>query len=86
MCFDRNVTAVVRDIDRYRRTIADVILSNGRILNVELVSAGLAWHYKAYSTDTTLARAEQKAREKKAGLWTDPYPIPPWDWRRGKRE
>ena len=26
--------------------------------------------------------AEAKAREKGLGLWRDPEPVPPWEWRR----
>jgi endonuclease YncB( thermonuclease family) len=33
----------VRDIDRYGRIVAEVWLEEGRMLNRELVGAGLAW-------------------------------------------
>ena len=42
LAFGQRVTVRVRDIDRYCRTVADVTLENGRSLNRELVSAGLA--------------------------------------------
>ncbi len=29
--------------------------------------------------------AEQEARAKRAGLWADAAPVPPWDWRKGER-
>jgi micrococcal nuclease len=32
--------------------------------------------------DATLARLEAEAREARRGLWSQPHPIPPWDWRR----
>jgi endonuclease YncB( thermonuclease family) len=31
------------DVDRYGRTVGEVILPDGRVLNHELVRAGLAW-------------------------------------------
>ena len=31
------------------------------------------------------AFAEQEARASKAGLWRDPNPVPPWEWRKGRR-
>lgn len=40
------------------------------------------WHYKKYSRDPELAKLEFDARAKKIGLWSEPYPIPPWEWRR----
>lgn len=49
-----------------------------------MVQAGYAWHYKAYSKDKRFALAEQQARQKKTGLWSDKNPIAPWDYRRGK--
>jgi hypothetical protein len=27
------------------------------------------------------AQAEEAAKAQKAGLWLDPHPMPPWDWR-----
>ena len=56
--------------------VGDVDLSH------ELVRAGLAWHYKTYSPDATLAREEEEAREARRGLWADKDPVPPWEWRR----
>jgi micrococcal nuclease len=29
---------------------------------------------------------EQKARAAKIGLWSDPNPTAPWDWRKSKRK
>lgn len=49
-----------------------------------MVQEGMAWHYKQYSKDEALAKAETEAKEKKRGLWADANPIPPWDFRRGK--
>ena len=46
-----------------------------------MVKAGLAWHYKQYSSDPVLAQAEIDARNAKAGLWADPHAIAPWEFR-----
>lgn len=67
-------------LDRYGRLLF-VVKKGEENLNLALVQAGLAWHYKAYSSDETYARAENEAREAKRGLWADPNPIAPWDWR-----
>ena len=76
-----------RETDRYGRTVADVILVDGRILNHELVRAGLAWRYRKYAPDIgTLAQLEAAARDAKRGLWSQPNPLPPWEWRKTKGE
>jgi hypothetical protein len=47
-----------------------------------LVKAGLAWWYRKYApADDTLARLEQEAKADRRGLWAQPNPTPPWNWR-----
>jgi endonuclease YncB( thermonuclease family) len=84
MVFGKTVEVRPVTIDRYGRTIAWIYV-NGTSLNEELLRAGLAWHYKRYSRERHLAELEIEARQNKAGLWSDPHTIPPWDFRRGKR-
>ena len=83
LCFGDEVTVKTSGTDKYGRTLGDVVLGDGRILNQELVKAGMAWHYKEYSKDGTLAKLEKEAREKKVGLWSDPRAVAPWEWRHG---
>jgi endonuclease YncB( thermonuclease family) len=83
MVFGKNVEVRSVTTDRYGRTIAWVYV-NGTSLNEELLEAGFAWHYKRYSTERHLAELEDESRAAKAGLWSDPQAIPPWDFRRGK--
>ena len=78
------VTATQTDTDRYKRKIC-LVEANGRILNLELVRAGLAWHFKKYSEDRRYARAEKVAKARKVGLWKQSNPIAPWDARKRKR-
>ncbi|MEP2668839.1 MAG: thermonuclease family protein [Cyclobacteriaceae bacterium] len=81
----KEVSVVPHSQDRYGRTIADIYLSDGSWFNKTIVAAGFAWHYKQYSKDSELANAEVTASEFKLGLWKDPNPIAPWEWRRGRR-
>lgn len=49
LAFQKVVTVQVKGKDRYGRTIADVLLPDGRILNHEVVKAGFAWWYRKYA-------------------------------------
>jgi endonuclease YncB( thermonuclease family) len=82
----KTVTVQVRTKDRYGRTVGEVMLPDGRSLNRELVRAGYAWWYRTYSTDSSLGRLEAEARAAGRGLWSDPDPVPPWEWRKGARK
>lgn len=79
--FGKVVTVKVRDIDRYGRTVGEVILPDGKSLNRELVSAGLAWWYRQYSEDESIGKLESEARAARKGLWVDANPTAPWDYR-----
>ncbi|RVU84311.1 nuclease [Leucothrix sargassi] len=77
--------------DRYQRLVGVVKLGDEDI-NLSIVKAGLAWHYKAYQDEQTstdqraYAKAEIQARKKRLGLWKDKDPVAPWDWRRNQRQ
>lgn len=79
--FEKEVNAKVKSTDRYGRSIATVLL-NGKNINLEMVNAGFAWHYRAYSKDKVYTDAEAISRKQKKGLWKDKSPIPPWEFRR----
>ena len=77
--------------DRYKRILGKVLL-NDKDMNLEQVRAGLAWHYKKYQKEQTpedlelYSEAEIEAREARRGLWHDPEPVPPWEYRKLKRK
>ena len=71
--------------ERYKfgRTLGDVILPDGINLNQELVKQGWCWWYRKYAPgDTVLEGLEKEARKARKGLWADPQPGPPWEWRK----
>ena len=78
-------------LDRYKRVLGKILLS-GKDMNLEQISSGLAWHYKKYQKEQSqsdrmlYSEAEIDARNAKRGLWYDPDPIPPWDYRKSKRK
>jgi endonuclease YncB( thermonuclease family) len=86
LAFGRIVTVHPSRKDRYGRTVADVILPDGRNLNQELVRRGVAWWYRKYAPhDLVLSKCEAEARAARIGLWSLPNPTPPWDWRRSSK-
>ena len=91
MVLGKQVTIVWTKVDKYRRTVGTIML-DGRDINIEQVKAGLAWHFKKYEDEQkpedrrAYAAAEQEARAAKLGLWKDPNPTPPGDWRQGVKK
>ena len=78
----RTVRVEVVDHDDYGRTVGRV-WADGTLVNLELVRAGLAWHYTYHCPDDrALAAAETEAKTARRGLWAEPGPVPPWQWRR----
>jgi micrococcal nuclease len=76
------------DVDRYGRTVG-IVKSEDVILNEELVREGFAWVYPQYCHRpicNTWYLLEMNAHDAKKGLWVDPHPIPPWEFRRQKRK
>jgi endonuclease YncB( thermonuclease family) len=62
LAFGKQVTIRPRDTDRYGRTVAEVILPDGRSMNREMVRQGLAWWFQRYAPhDRELARLEAGA-------------------------
>jgi micrococcal nuclease len=82
MCFGQTVLILNENrFDRYKRLIGIVINNKGQNINKELLKAGLAWHFKKYSTDQAYAALENEARLVRTGLWADKNPLAPWSWR-----
>ncbi len=80
----KTVTYKVQTIDRYGRSIAEIYYDNNKYLSAEIIKNGMGWQYKQYSTSKLLAALEQEARTNKIGLWVDPNPIYPSEFRRKK--
>lgn len=60
--------------------------------NLNLVATGMAWWYRQYAREQIpedrirYSEAEETARNRKLGLWRDPGPVAPWEWRRERRQ
>ena len=84
LAFQKQALIEVEAKDRYGRTVG-VVFVDGLNVNAELVKQGMAWVYRKYTDDKRLYTLESEAKQAKRGLWLDENPIPPWEWRRGKR-
>ena len=82
----RNVRVQYAGKDRYGRILGDIYLGE-ELINLKMVDAGLAWHYVMFAKDNAMmAKAEAEARAAKRGLWQEPNPIPPWEFRKKSRD
>jgi micrococcal nuclease len=86
LVFGKEVSLQTHGLDKYKRTLAHVLLSDGTNVNHELVKDGWCWWYRKYAPlDAELEKLEKDARDAKKGLWGDPAPIPPWVYRKARR-
>lgn len=86
LVYGKEVTLQTHGYDKYKRTLADVLLPDGMSLNQELVKLGWRWWYRMYAPgNTVLEGLGKEAREERKGLWVDPAPMPPWEWRKRSR-
>ena len=73
-------------IDSNGRTVA-IVWGSAANFNLKMVQAGYAWVYRRYCDKPFCDEwitIEAKARAGKSGLWKNPNPVPPWEWRRRK--
>jgi len=99
LVFDRDVRVEWEKRDKYKRIVGTVWVQPvscptcPKTLDAGLaqLTVGLAWWYRKYAKEQSPEAAgryefaEQEARAKRAGLWADADPVPPWDWRKGER-
>ena len=73
-------------VDRYGRQIGKLICEN-QDANLAMINRGLAWWYRQYAKEQSgsdrelYEAAETAAKAERRGLWSDPNPMAPWDWR-----
>jgi endonuclease YncB( thermonuclease family) len=85
------VTVEYNKLDKYQRIVGKIMF-NGKDVNLHQIQRGLAWHYKKYQNEQDVADrsiyadAEYLAQRDKLGVWADTSSMPPWDFRKQKRE
>ena len=86
----KQVTVEFQKQDKYGRTLGKVML-NGADMCLEQIKLGMAWHYKQYESAQSkadremYAKSELEARAQAIGLWKDKHPMPPWEFRRQRK-
>jgi endonuclease YncB( thermonuclease family) len=64
----------------------EVILLDGTNVNHMLAKDGWCWWYRKHAPGGgILEELETRARAAGLGLWADPQPVPPWEWRKRSR-
>ena len=90
LIFSKDVQVETEKLDCYGRTLGKVLFDR-KDINLAMINAGLAWHYKKYQREQSASdrllylHAEDPARQQRIGPWRDPNPTPPWEWRKGER-
>ena len=83
--FGKEVRVRITTKHRYGRSTGRVF-SDSKDINAAMVRSGFAWWYRDYAkTDEALKNAEASAKAENVGLWSDPEPQAPWEFRRDKR-
>ena len=96
LVFNKEVQVDWTKRDRYQRIVGKVWVqpSDCRTCPMTLdaghaqITVGLAWWYRKYANEQpTQDRgqyefSEQEAKARRVGLWSEPDPVPPWEWRR----
>lgn len=101
LVFGKDVDVEWKKRDRYQRIVGKVLVAEPTCQSVRCtksldagfaqLTVGLAWWYRKYASEQSpgdaqrYESAEQEARSRRAGLWSDGQPTPPWDWRKAKR-
>ena len=86
----RDAEADCPKVDKYKRLVCRVTVGEVDV-GLEQIKRGMAWHFKRYEAEQrpedlrAYGDAEVEARAERRGLWRDPAPVAPWDWRAAKR-
>lgn len=85
ICAGHEVRVQEQGRDRYKRTLGRVTCG-GVDANAEQVRIGMAWVFVRYAPNASpLYALQSEARIERRGLWYDPHPTAPWDWRAQER-
>jgi endonuclease YncB( thermonuclease family) len=91
LIYGKTVEISYEKLDRYGRVLG-LITCGGKDINLAQVEAGLAWWYREYQREQTPEQrrayeaAEERARADRRGLWQQPNPVKPSDYRHARND
>jgi endonuclease YncB( thermonuclease family) len=81
LCAGKAADVADQGNDRYGRTIGRVTCDK-HDTSAAQVRAGMAWVFNRYVRPADpLYELQDEAKSERRGLWSDAYPIAPWEWR-----
>ncbi|GAB1387731.1 thermonuclease family protein [Melaminivora sp.] len=81
LCLRQRAELLPQAHDKYGRLLAQVRCQGQDVAQAQ-VAAGLAWVYTRQSGQQgELAMLQQRAQSERRGLWAQPRPLAPWDYR-----
>ena len=90
LVFGKDVRLRPHTIDPHGRLVARVVIDNQDV-GLELLKEGLCWVCEKYAAEappenqTSYWAARAAPQSDKIGLWQDPGPVSPWEWRKERR-
>ncbi|MDQ7826207.1 MAG: ankyrin repeat domain-containing protein [Candidatus Eremiobacteraeota bacterium] len=81
LILNKEISIQVMEVDHDRNSYAVVKIGN-KDVGCELLKSGLAWYKHRYSTaKDEYMTAERDAKKKKAAIWSEANPVPPWEYK-----
>ena len=84
LCEGKQGVINVKGKDRYGRDLA-ILHCEDTNANIYQLKTGMAWVFDLYVTDYTYYKYQNTAKKKNLGLWSEPFPLPPWEFRKGNK-
>lgn len=64
--------------------VLGTITLRGADINFRMIRAGFAWHDNGDRCGSAWDTAQRRAQQSGRGLWANPAPVPPWDYRQSQ--
>lgn len=91
LVYGKTIRVEVDKIDKYGRVVGRIWLDDpftqtSADIEETMLREGMAWHYSYFNHEKKLSDAQAQAQAARRGLWSQPNPEAPWEWRRKQRK